>query len=698
MRVLVPFGKQQMVGVILSIDQTSCFDEKKLKPIIELLDEQPIISEKIFSLYQWASQYYQHPIGEVILGTLPTALRDKKNSTDKTLYYQLTSQGKSFASESLKRSPKQSALITLLTNKSISREAIKNNGFSNTIISTLLEKKLIEKIWIAEETPPLSTLIQAEAPLALSPEQQTAVTAVISAKNFKTFLLQGITGSGKTEVYLHIIDHHLKQGKQALILVPEIGLTPQTIARFQGRFPVHIAAFHSKLSPTERLNSWRRAQNGEAKIIIGTRSAVFTPAKKLGIIILDEEHDASFKQQSGFRYSARDLSILRGQLEKIPVILGTATPSLETLHNAHSDRFELLTLPFRAGNATPPIFRTVDIRGQYLEEGLSSQLLHAMKIHLAEDNQALLFLNRRGYAPVLLCRTCGWSASCHRCDAKFTVHQFPPRLICHHCISSTSIPKQCSHCQSNELINIGIGTEKVEAALKKHFPDIDILRIDRDTIRHKNDMQKILEKIKHGKRQILIGTQMLAKGHHFPNVTLVGILDIDSGFYSTDFRAVESTGQLITQVAGRAGRAEKPGEVYLQTYQPDHPLLNILLEEGYHSFSQHLLMERKNTGWPPFSFLALLRAEATHKEKPLHFLTEAKRAGEKLPHPHIQLLGPIPAPMHKKAGNFRAIFLIQSSQRKTLQAWLNKFIPVVDALPSGKKVRWSLDVDPLEMF
>jgi primosomal protein N' (replication factor Y) len=697
-RALVPFGKNDVIGVILSIDQSPCFDIKKLKPITAVLDTQPIISSKLFTLYQWASQYYQHPIGEVILGTLPSLLRERKDLDNKTLYYQLTDEGKSVDLEKLKRSPKQRKLIELLRQGMLNRTEIKDRDYSETIISALLEKNLIKKNWQVEKSQNDYTDSKAEQPLNLSTEQQTAVEQIIATSGFKTFLLKGITGSGKTEVYLHIIDHHLKQDKQALVLVPEIGLTPQTISRFQRRFPVCIAAFHSRLTPAERLQSWLKAQSGEARIIIGTRSCIFTPAKNLGVIILDEEHDASFKQQSGFRYSARDLSVLRGQLEDVPVVLGTATPSLETLYNTKIHRFELLSLPFRAGSAKPPIFHTVDIRGQYLEEGLSNQLLHAIKKHLDNNNQALLFLNRRGYAPVLLCHECGWSACCHRCDAKLTLHRSPPRLVCHHCKSTMHVPTQCDDCQSTALYDLGLGTEKIESALQKHFPNTEIIRIDRDTIKHKTAMQNMLEKIKSGSNQILIGTQMLAKGHHFPNVTLVGILDVDNGFYSSDFRAIESTGQLITQVAGRAGRAEKMGEVFLQTHQPEHPLLRTLIEKGYDDFSNDLLTERESSGWPPFSYLTLFRAESTYKEKPLKFLHKVKSMGQKFAQKDIQILGPIAAPMQKKAGHFRSLLLVQATNRKILQTWLGNFIPNIDTLKSSKAVRWSIDVDPIDMF
>lgn len=704
-RLLVPFGRTQLVGVLLEVNQTSCIPFDKLRPIIMVLDEQPLITPNIFSLYQWASRYYQHPIGEVILGTLPTLMRRANQSNLEKRIYTLTEAGKSIDKNTLKRMPKQIALLNLFDAhaKGISVEQIKKSGFSTLLIRALLKKEWIIPLKLNTKDPfiikPLSPVHRtAESALLLNDYQKAAVEAVNTAQNFQTFLLEGVTGSGKTEVYLQIIDHYLKQGKQALVLVPEIGLTPQTISRFERRFPVPIVALHSKLSEVERRNAWLYAKNGEVRIVIGTRSAIFTPFAHLGIIILDEEHDQSFKQQSGFRYSARDLAIVRARMEKLPILLGTATPSLETLHNVNTRRFKSLLLPERAGNATPPSFHLIDLRGKHLEHGLAPEFLTVIREHLQQNNQVLLFLNRRGYAPILLCHGCAWVAQCLRCDAKLTLHHRPMRLVCHHCDKHYPMIKKCGGCGGLELFYLGLGTERLEQGLQEHFPTAEIIRIDRDTIRRKNDMEDTLKIIKNGKKQILVGTQMLAKGHHFPNVTLVGIVDTDSGLYSTDFRATERMGQLILQVAGRAGRAEKPGQVFLQTHQPEHPLLQTLIHQGYSAFAQALLQERKIGQWPPFSYLALLRAEAGKEKRALDFLSEARKMAENLPEKKVQFLGPIPAQMERKAGHFRALLLFQSGQRQLLQQWLTEFIPLLEAMPFKGKVRWSLDVDPMEMF
>lgn len=534
--------------------------------------------------------------------------------------------------------------------------------------------------------------------LNLNAAQQNAVDKINQSKDFQTFLLQGVTGSGKTEVYLQVIAEKLQAKQQTLVLVPEISLTPQTLARFQQRFSSPIVVLHSNLTEKQRAQAWMQAQTGEAAIIIGTRSAIFTPLKNPGIIILDEEHDLSFKQQSGFRYSARDLAILRGQLENIPVLLGSATPSLESLYNVKRKRFQLLELPERAGTAIHPNFHVVDIRNQYLEDGLSSELLNRVQQHLQRNEQILIFLNRRGFAPTWLCHQCGWIAKCKRCDANLTLHEKPRRLFCHHCEAQQIVPTKCGSCHSDNLLALGLGTERLEKTLQKHFPDTNIVRIDRDSTRRKGSLQKMFDDIQSGHSKILIGTQMLTKGHHFPNVTLVAIIDIDSGLFSGDFRASERLGQLITQVSGRAGRAEKTGDVVLQTHQPQHPLLIQLLQQGYASFAETLLQEREQTHLPPHTYLGLLRAEAVKQTGPQNFLELAIAEAKKINSDSINLMGPIPAPLERKAGLFRAQLWIQAKQRKSLQVFLNTWIPMIDKIKTKPQVRWSLDVDPQEMF
>lgn len=633
-RVLVPFGKKETVGILLEVAAKSAIDPARLRQAISIIDHTPLLSTSMMELVNWASRYYQHPIGDVVFTALPKNLR---------------------------------------------------RGKPIKTVNSVDEKCSLKPDSLPE----------------LSEHQKQAVERILAHNGFQTYLLDGVTGSGKTEVYLRVIDAVLAVQKQALVLVPEIGLTPQTVSRFQQRFNTPMAVLHSGLTDRERLNAWAKAREGDARIIIGTRSAVFTPMLTPGVVIIDEEHDASFKQQSGFRYSARDLAIMRARMENMPIVLGSATPSLETLENAQKKRFIYLNLPDRVGHAAQPAFQLVDLRNQKMEEGLSLTLLKAIGEHLLQGNQILLFLNRRGYAPVLLCHGCGWSAKCKRCDARLTLHQEALQLICHHCNAIHAIPKQCPQCQKEPLLMLGYGTERLEKALKKHFPTIAIQRIDRDTTRSKGAMDKILEEIVDGQHRILIGTQMLAKGHHFPNVTLVGIIDVDSGLYSTDFRAMERMAQLIMQVAGRAGRAEKPGQVYLQTHNPNHVLLQFLIRHGYFAFAKKLLHERLCAKWPPYSSIALIRADADNEILPSQFLREIREKIEnsaELKRFEIQLSGPIPAPMERKAGRYRALLLLQTTRRSFLQNGLNIVMEQIGALKSAKKVHWSLDVDPLEMF
>jgi primosomal protein N' (replication factor Y) len=533
----------------------------------------------------------------------------------------------------------------------------------------------------------------------LNTAQQTAIHSVCAAMNeFNIFLLNGVTGSGKTEVYLHIIDAVLKAKQQALILVPEIGLTPQILSRFQERFQVPIVALHSGLTERERLDAWLLAKLGQIPIVIGTRSALFTPLLNPGIIIIDEEHDISFKQQEGFRYHARDLAIVRARMENIPVLLGSATPSLESLHNVATQRYQLLTLPARVGSAVQPHFHLVDLRNLTLENGLAKPLITCMEKHLAQNGQILLFLNRRGFAPVWFCHACSWTASCKRCDVKLTYHQQPPSLLCHHCGASRPIPHQCPECKSAHLYPLGLGTQRIEETLTSYFPNTGIVRIDRDSTRRKGALDTMLDTIHTGENRILIGTQMLAKGHHFPEVTLVAILDADTGLFSSDFRATERVAQLLLQVAGRAGRAERAGEVFIQTYNPQHPLLIHLIEHGYQAFAQAALAERNQAGLPPYTYAALFRAEATNAQAAIKFLAAVRDLASSLPIKAVQLLGPVPALMEKRAGRYRAQLLLLAHERNPLHLLLQQLLPQLNKLPAVKRVRWALDVDPMEIM
>jgi primosomal protein N' (replication factor Y) len=703
-RVRVPFGRQTLVGILLEVMHETEVPANKLKPVLEVLDKEPVFDSELLQLLTWCSQYYHHPVGEVMQNAIPVKLRQGGSTHIKGLRrWRVTAEGEQVDPQSLKRAAKQVALLGDLKQ---AKSGLLDSQLSEQHVGWRpVIKRLVEKGWVESSEENALPLAQPVHPApTLNPDQQLAIDSV-SEKfgQFHAFVLEGVTGSGKTEVYLQLIEQVIKQGKQALVLVPEIGLTPQLLNRFLQRLDGRIAIMHSGLNDEERLQAWLNTQAGSADVIIGTRSAVFSPLQRPGIIIIDEEHDLSFKQQDGFRYSARDLAVKRARDLNIPIILGSATPSLETLYNALQNRYTTLLLPERAGDAKPPAIHLLDVRSQKMEHGISAQLLHKMKQHLERDSQVLLFLNRRGYAPVLMCHECGWHALCPRCDAHMTLHQGNSQLRCHHCGTEQYQPKACPKCNSDDLLQMGFGTERIEQALNELFPHDQVIRIDRDSTRRKGSMQKLLEEINLGKRQILIGTQMLAKGHHFPNVTLVAMLNADHGLYSSDFRASERMGQLILQVAGRAGREEKEGEVLIQTHHPDHPLFKPLLKHDYPGFAKTLIEERQQTELPPFTHLALLRSEAVDQKNPMFFLEQARGILDQViqatPALHdVILMGPFPALMERRAGRYRAQLLIQANHRNQLQSLFAAGINTIENDKAANKVRWSIDIDPQDLM
>lgn len=530
--------------------------------------------------------------------------------------------------------------------------------------------------------------------ITLNQEQQQAVTHIKQYfGKYQTTLLDGIAGSGKTEVYMQLAAESLSLGKQVLILVPEINLTPQILKRFQERFNVPIAVMHSQITDKKRLESWIQAKLGIAKIVMGTRLAIFTPLKNPGIFIIDEEHDLSFKQQDHFRYSARDLLLKRAQIEKCPVVLGSATPSLETWHNCKVEKFQHVILSKRAGIAKPPHIELVDIRHKQLSSGLSNNVIAEITSHLKQEQQVLIFLNKRGYAPVLMCIACGWHQECTRCSSNMIVHNQTNSIRCHHCDAKKIIPTTCPTC-TEELKPVGVGTQRIESFLQDLFPTANIVRIDRDNTTSKKKTVELFEAIHNGDANILIGTQMLAKGHHFPNLGLVVILDTDSALFSADFRATERMAQLLTQVAGRAGRELIEGKVLIQTSQPENQMLQTIIYQGYKKFLELLLTERRSGNLPPFTYQVLIRAEAKATAMSNNFLSHARQLMSK----EIQCFGPIPAPLEKKVGYYRSQLLLQSTNRKILHIELNKCIKQLEHSVLAKKVRWTIDVDPLEMF
>ncbi len=700
-RVKVPFGRQRLIGIVTKLSNDSEFAREKLKGLDSVLDSTSLWPPHLYKLLNWSSTYYQYPLGETLANAMPAWLRKGREASFAALKaWQITELGKNQDLNKLTRAPKQAKALSLVRHQQCSHEQMLEEDITAATLKALVDKGWIEEISLAPKPTywQRNVEITQEKP-QLNEEQAIAIATVNANPEFGCYLLDGVTGSGKTEVYLQLLEPILQAGRQALILVPEIGLTPQTINRFKRRFNVPVDMIHSALNDTERLNAWLAARDNHAGIIIGTRSALFTPFNDLGIIIVDEEHDASYKQQDSMRYHARDLAVMRANLDNIPIVLGSATPALETLHNAKVGKYHHLTLTKRAGTAIPARHGVLDVKGLYLNSGLSAPLIAQMRKHLSEGNQVMLFLNRRGFSPALMCHECGWMAECKRCDAYYTFHQHSNEIRCHHCGSQQPIMHQCQGCGSTQLISVGVGTEQLETQLMTLFPEYKTVRIDRDSTRRKGSLENYLDAIKNNEYQILIGTQMLAKGHHFPNVTLVGLIDVDSSLFSSDFRAPERLAQLFIQVAGRAGRASKPGEVILQTHHPEHSLLQSLLHHGYGHFAEHALNERKFAQLPPYTHLSLFRAESNNNDNVEQFLRQVRDILESHPQYHdaTPVLGPIPAPLARRAGKYRWQLLFQAPNRTVMQSMLRGAKTAIELLPLAKKVRWTLDIEPQDL-
>jgi len=696
-RVRVPFGSRTLIGVVTEVNSQPDTNIAKVRPVLEVLSPRGNLTEPILRLCHWASDYYHHPIGEVLASALPNLLRKGATPQGPSQLLTLTPKGTLIDKQSLGRAHAQRKLLGALQQSGRTRDELSAMDVSSQTIRSIEKKDWAT--WRSEIPASLEPFASGSVEysgIKVTEEQATAIDEVQNRTDGKPFLLYGVTGSGKTEVYLRVIEPLLKAGKQVLILVPEIGLTPQTISRFKDRFDVPITILHSSLTDKQRALGWMQAKDGSAGIILGTRSAIYTPLKFPGAIIVDEEHDASYKQQDGFRYSARDLAVLRAGLEGLPVILGSATPSLESLHNADSGKYHLINLTTRPPGIEPERYELLDTRQLEYKNGLTRALRHHIGQRLANKEQVLVFINRRGFAPVMICNECSWIASCSRCDAKLTYHLNTKTLTCHHCGTISRNITNCQSCHSCQLSPLGLGTQRIEQTLTAMFPEFPVLRIDRDSTRRKGSMESFISEINTGEPAILVGTQLLAKGHHFPNVTLVAMLEIDSGFYSADYRATERLGQTILQVGGRSGRADKPGTVTIQTAFATHPLLETLVQEGYYEFATGLLQERKEADLPPFAFHAIIRAEANASTTARSFLESIVTKVQV--RNTVNLLGPIPALMEKKAGRYRQLLIVTSKNRSDLHREVRHIIQTTESLPDSKKVRWSVDVDPTDMF
>ncbi len=694
-RVWVPFRKQIRLGLVVGKNEPS-YDVASLKSISTIIDDQPLLDEATLTLCAWIANYYQSPLSEVLPLALPKKYRlGQASQLPRGDFYQLALPLEEAKKLIPARARKQLELVEFLSTQKdpVPKNCLTQKGFNSTQLCSLLAAQVLslsQQIILPEKTD-----VSPSPPLILNPEQAAAVTAITAALyQYQCFLLQGVTGSGKTEVYLHVIAQVLEQQKQVLILVPEIGLTPQLVTRFTSRFKQAVAVIHSDLNESERQVAWQLAKEGKAKIVIGTRAAIFTPMPDLGLIVIDEEHDASLKQIEGVRYSARDTALMRAHLTNIPIILGSATPSLESMYNVMQQKYTLLRLTHKARSTTPLHYQLIDLRSQTLQHGLATPTLHVIKEHLLKQNQVLVFINRRGFSPVLLCHQCGWMVDCRACDSHLTLHKQLGKMICHHCGLTQKTPDCCRNCHSMELIPVGAGTQRIHEFLSAYFPKTEVVRIDRDAVRKKNSLDEHLDNIHNGKAQLIVGTQMLAKGHHFPRLSLVVVVDADAGLYNQDFRALEHLGQLLMQVSGRAGREEQAGQVLIQTHLPNHPLLNLLIQQGYDPFADALLATRQQAQMPPFHYLAVIRAQGKVAASVLKFLHAAK---EQILASSITVMGPAPAPMPRKANQYRMQLLLKSSSRKVLKNTLTQLREWLTGNKLGNGVRWNVDVDPMDL-
>lgn len=700
-RVLVSFSHRKMVGIVVNIATESDIVLDKLKPVLQVFREEPCIDAATFKLMQFCADYYQTPLGQALMTILPARMRQiAPASARKTFAYRLSALGQHADALALpaRKPVLQRIFAALKAQQTLSQSQLAELSTSwKKAITQLIELDWVERYEVFAAAQSFAN--SASAPPALNQEQQHAIETIQSSAGFKPWLLYGITGSGKTEVYMRLLAQVLAQPlNQVLVLVPEINLTPQLEARFRMRFPhLPLVALHSNLGESERLSNWQAAQSGEARIVIGTRLSVFTPMPKLAMMIVDEEHDGSYKQQDGMRYSARDVALMRAKQRNIPIVLGSATPSLETWYNATTEKYGLLQLKQRAvAQSMLPSIACVDVSKTPMQDGLSLPLIKALKQRLAKGEQSLLFLNRRGYAPLLHCSACQWIAPCIRCSARLVVHLRQGKLRCHHCGHEEKIVRACPSCGNLDLYPTGHGTQRLEETLQALLPEAKIQRVDRDSTRRKHALGEMLAEVHAGHVDILVGTQMLAKGHDFPNLTLVGVLDTDSALFSPDFRAAERLFAQLMQVAGRAGRADKAGEVIIQTAHTNHPLFAALAQQDFAHFAQTLLQERELSLFPPYAFIAILRAEANDYRQVDIFLSACAQYARDLKL-EVMVYDVVRPQMERLKGLERGQVLLQANQRVHLQQLLRVWVDWIRQHPMAKKVRWSLDVDPLEL-
>ncbi len=699
-RFKLPFGHGQKMGILVSCSLADPARHKNIKAVNQQLDEKPLLSSHLMQLACWLAEYYCQPLGEVLFQFLPRRARKAELMTETGLQYWVAHDVDEEVLISLKkRAPRQYELLKALTQSETGLNAADLKLLQNAWhqpVKVLQNRGLVSSV-LRENLPAIKTPVEAGFDLTAD---QVKVCQQISPllDQFQVHLIQGVTGSGKTEVYLELMLQVIKQGKQVIYLVPEIGLTPQLLQRLQTRLGQTVVSSHSALTDLQRYQSWDQFKRGIAQVMIGTRSALFSADSSLGLIIIDEEHDGSFRQQDGVRYHARDVAIKRAQMLNIPIVLGSATPSMESLHNLTRPHFHLYRLDQRVTRSKPPEIELLDCSQVPLSTGCSPQLLQAIQKHLSAEGQVLLFLNRRGFAPVVMCHECGWLSSCFQCDARLTLHQSVNKLICHHCGFSVTLPHQCPDCGDKNIRHYGVGTQQLEEFLQQRFPETEVVRIDRDSVKSALHFEAKMKPVREAVPCILIGTQMLAKGHDYPHITLVGMLDVDQALYSSFYRAGERLIQTVLQVSGRAGRAEKKGQALLQTAFPKNPLMLDIRKKSYSELVEAILEERKMLGFPPFSRVVTFQVDAIELEMAMQKLTSLKQMLSDIDKPlSIKIIGPIPALMTRRIGLYRAQLSVMSGDIQAIRQVLKQLMPKIQSIRNTRKSRLTIEVDPLDL-
>ena len=686
-RVRVPFGRGQVIGVVVAV-APDALDDGSLKTVARVLDDAPLLDAPLLQLLHFAARYYQHPLGEVVQAALPKLLREGRAATrDLPRYWRITAAGRAALAGRL--GGKQAAVLSALHENEIDEAALRAAHHCNAGWLRDLEKRG----WL-EARAHWQGLAATPAAAPTLNAEQTAALAALPDSGFSAALLDGVTGSGKTEIYIRWIERLTTDGGQVLLLVPEIGLVQTLAARLAARLSERIAVHHSALADGARLEQWLAVRAGDAQVLVGTRSAVFAPCPALRGIIIDEEHDAAYKQQDGFRYHARDLALKRAQQAGIPILLGSATPSLESYHQVWRGHWQHLRLTARAATTTPPAIHLENMDGASASGGMSHELIRAIRRTLADGGQTLLFLNRRGYAPLLRCDACDWHAACDACDAMLTVHTASHRLQCHHCGREQPLPTRCPACHSDSLHMLGLGTQRLEQSVARQFPQARLLRIDSDSYTTSRQFEAALAQVQAGEVDIILGTQWLSKGHHFPRLHLVAVVDADQALYSLDYRGEERLAQLLVQVGGRAGR-ESQGQIWIQTRQPQHPVFTVL-NNPYEDTARRLYEQRARAQLPPHRAQVALLARHTDAERALQTLAFTRDGAQQAGiGQNWQWLGPAPAVMPRKDGQHRAHLLVQADSRAALQKELPQLTAWLHAQGKAFRVRVAVDVDPL---